>query len=98
MSHQPSALSAQQERRLLLLIADGRVIRVTNQFLKQQKAGSYGSVTTTKLSPLDFQLFDSRLLACSAVITTTLTMVSTSQPRERSLAGRARPCRMGPMA
>ena len=36
--------------------------------------------------------------ACIAVIATTFTMSSASQPRERSLAASARPCRIGPKA
>src|SRR5262245_26367498 len=35
---------------------------------------------------------------CSAVTTATLKMSSAEQPRERSLAGLARPCRNGPIA
>ncbi len=35
---------------------------------------------------------------CTAVIATASTMSCAVQPRERSLQGRSRPCRMGPMA
>ena len=37
-------------------------------------------------------------IACSAVIATTLATSSAEQPRERSFAGRASPCRIGPSA